>query len=713
MENIEEKLKLYNHYFSNLNYFILTENFKYVEKNRSYVGKIISKIENSDIQIDVFIQFNFPFSPIEFTTESIRGYPHLNLCRDGKSKFCLNTPFVGNLDEQLNLEMDRLKTWIETYFIQNKMDEHYDYILFRRDVNATMFFCEDNISLFQGRFDQYQFGQFELLRYITAKSESKHLYYANNLGNIASNWNITLKETTDRKTAYWVFVEKEPVSKKKEGFYKWSELAEYLFTDSFMQYFKEQIRLEYAKWRRKSVSGTSFSKKSNQHIKNTVFDQPLAIGYKIPSDNGHFEIHWELVFINYQEGRILEGISWAYTKNISESRFFGRGGFCKAFRSLSIMLVGLGAIGSSVAEILVRGGISRLGLVDGDLVDTGNICRSTYNLYDYEQNKASQLFSKLIKVSPFTDLIFYNTYLNGQIFNTKEYEQTLNQIKKYDLILDCTANNAVLFFLSNLELDKRIISIGITDKSSHLVCVSNKEKDSIYDKRNIILHSFGPIKQASFYEGAGCFYPTFEASFFDINTLINLAMRQINQQYLRDQRVKSFHLEYRDNEVSIVNYIEYIQSELNFRLIISHKCLRQIELHSQLHFPYEFGGVLMGGISENGKNVYVVDIINPSKYSNTRTYFKAENNDINKGISEIYEQSNGNIIYLGDWHSHPNMSNSYSNTDFDSIRRQANSDLVAINNPILAIVSIIHSKIEIGFYIYYDQKLFKFTKVEG
>ena len=86
---------------------------------------------------------------------------------------------------------------------------------------------------------------------------------------------------------------------------------------------------------------------------------------------------------------------------IDNNLFFGRGVFSQSLRSKRIALVGLGALGSMVAESLARSGVSVVGLWDNDLVEPGNICRSSYQLSDLGESKVDALKKKLLSINPY------------------------------------------------------------------------------------------------------------------------------------------------------------------------------------------------------------------------------------------------------------------------------------------------------------------------
>lgn len=64
------------------------------------------------------------------------------------------------------------------------------------------------------------------------------------------------------------------------------------------------------------------------------------------------------------------------------------------------------------------------------------------------------------------------------------------------------------------------------------------------------------------------------------------------------------------------------------------------------------------------------------------------------------------LIYLGEWHSHPNGSSIYSNTDLDTIRSIASNENIKIIRPLLLIVSLNNNEIKkISLYHYDSEQL--------
>jgi integrative and conjugative element protein (TIGR02256 family) len=154
--------------------------------------------------------------------------------------------------------------------------------------------------------------------------------------------------------------------------------------------------------------------------------------------------------------------------------------------------------------------------------------------------------------------------------------------------------------------------------------------------------------------------------------------------------------------------IEFRQPELGIIITIQDSVLNHLISLAKSHLPNEFGGVLIGEYSDNGMKVNITSFILPSAYSSTSTSFKREPERINQEIEHEFQRSNGKIIYIGEWHSHPNGSSQYSNADFTTMKDIQKQPNVRITHPLLLIIGIEPSKVSVTFYVMFNNKLLKY-----
>lgn len=81
------------------------------------------------------------------------------------------------------------------------------------------------------------------------------------------------------------------------------------------------------------------------------------------------------------------------------------------FQNAHVLLAGCGGVGGAVAHMLVRAGIGRLSLVDGDKVTAGNLNRQMVAYKDtIGMYKTEALAQELLRINPELKLTLHTTY---------------------------------------------------------------------------------------------------------------------------------------------------------------------------------------------------------------------------------------------------------------------------------------------------------------
>lgn len=263
------------------------------------------------------------------------------------------------------------------------------------------------------------------------------------------------------------------------------------------------------------------------------------LGYKIPNATG-YEIHWELIKVLFDKIPIIskkeqgkwyaksftnEEILWSKTSNCSYDRFFGRGKLTNILTESNILIVGIGAIGGSVLKHLVRGGCKYITIVDFDEIESGNICRSEYKLNQINDLKISAIRVEMWSISPFVE-ISCETHIEKVLPGTNKFIEIKKSLIGFDFIFDCSTDMEMAYMFDRMELKSKVINLSITDKAEHLACIVGGY--NVTDQKAKIFSILTPPQVISYYPGTGCQYPTFQASYTDINSLLSFTMKQIN-----------------------------------------------------------------------------------------------------------------------------------------------------------------------------------------
>lgn len=693
-------IAFYNSYFANLKDITLNHEFSFNAETSSYEGKILVTTLKDSLLFSVHIPESYPLGDVKFITSSFVGLPHQNF----NGSLCLNTAFINHVHNRLDLEIDKLRNYISRYYINQAIDDNYEYSAFDSKESVSLLFDESDFNA--SRFNT-PYGDFKYIVVNQLIDKNKIIYLtalALELGNKKYSWSKRYS-TSESHIGCWVYIEKEPVYSDKNRITSWKDLSPIL-PPEFSDYFSE------------------FCKRWSAHRLHPSGMQDyilLAVGYKIPGRES-FELHWDLVLIPRSDfprklkqfrqfiSRYDKPVLWDRNYNISYERYFGRGSIEPDLAAKKVLIIGTGAIGSSLAEILCRCGARSIDLADTQIVEPGNICRSVFQLEDTFVYKTARLSKKLLSISPFIEVKSIAD-ISPALIGTRKAEELREILKSYDIIFDCSANNEIIQMLTDFNLETTVFYISISNKAKHMLCVCNLDNKNLIERRNQMLYSFGNYHEDEFREGTGCWHPTFEASFFDINQLLNYTVRKINDFYKKGGKPVTFYASANNDIIDSSFDVKYFQPDLNLYLTIESKSLKKIEELSEDFYPNETGGILVGSYLNAYQEVVISDILLPDDSLNSPFNFQPDHKSLNKKLRNLYRRFNGMIEYIGDWHSHPNGSNQYSTADYKSIKDVADSKKVNTHNPVLLIVAFGANYFDPGFYVYHEGKLFKYKKI--
>lgn len=109
----------------------------------------------------------------------------------------------------------------------------------------------------------------------------------------------------------------------------------------------------------------------------------------------------------------------------------------------SVLVVGLGGLGSPVCQYLACAGIGRLGLCDSDRVSASNLNRQTlYGENVIGQRKTDAAFKRLAEMSAQTELDLWPDGLNA--------DNAHDLISRYDIVVDCCDNYSTRYLIDDV-----------------------------------------------------------------------------------------------------------------------------------------------------------------------------------------------------------------------------------------------------------------------
>lgn len=357
-----------------------------------------------------------------------------------------------------------------------------------------------------------------------------------------------------------------------------------------------------------------------------------------------------------------------------------------------ILILGCGALGSWVAEMISRSSPASVDLVDAGLVKPGVLIRQNFSPDDYGNSKAKALAQRIEQFAPNISVLSYHGDAHDFI------AADLNRFSQYDLVLDCTASP---IFQMKLERDwvsfrgktPKMASMIIDSQARNVLALSVETGSpvGIWDgyirlKHRLCLEgSLGFVD--AFYSGSadshlfqpepGCSDPTFVGSMADVVELSATALNQILVSP-SDDSYSVGHCIASHRCASAVHRILRIKHDLrvdtsNFRIHFSDAVLRSAKSFvkqnaRERNVSDETGGLLWGRWDEALGIIWVFDVSGPppdSCHSNGKFLCGVQ------GTKEEHERrfsrSGGTSGFIGFWHTHPQMASGQSDVDVDGM----------------------------------------------
>ena len=136
-----------------------------------------------------------------------------------------------------------------------------------------------------------------------------------------------------------------------------------------------------------------------------------------------------------------------------------------------VLIIGVGGLGSSVAEFLSRAGVGNIGIIDNDKISLSNLHRqSLYDTSDIGKLKVKIAKNRIKKINPNIKVKTYSIRLNNENFK--------KIINNYDYIVDGSDNFKTKFLLNDfcLKFKKVLVTGAINKFDGHIFTFNFKNK---------------------------------------------------------------------------------------------------------------------------------------------------------------------------------------------------------------------------------------------
>lgn len=227
--------------------------------------------------------------------------------------------------------------------------------------------------------------------------------------------------------------------------------------------------------------------------------------------------------------RSSKALSWAKCENWAPDQIRTRLRSAPVSQP-KVLLIGAGALGSQIAETLMRTGVRDIDVRDQDELAAGNLCRHALDLTMIGMNKAAALAAQLNRLQP-----------DGRARGNNHAFPIIGpdgpeSAEDYDVILDCTGENRLLRGLSVIpwKSEKLFISLSVNWGAQGLMFWSSRGASfpaiNATERLEALAKKFRAEELEERIEGIGCWHPAFPADAADIRIWAGMGARYVLDQ---------------------------------------------------------------------------------------------------------------------------------------------------------------------------------------
>ena len=147
--------------------------------------------------------------------------------------------------------------------------------------------------------------------------------------------------------------------------------------------------------------------------------------------------------------------------------------------------------------------------------------------------------------------------------------------------------------------------------------------------------------------------------------------------------------------------------KIGLSIEVEDELLKSLVEKGKSHYPNEFGGFLVGYYAEDKRHLHITDTILPESFKSSKYNFERSAKGIEKKLCTYYKET-PQKFYVGEWHTHPDNSPIPSLTDVLAINMIINNQNGSLPNPVLLIIGYSKTKVDFGFYVWFENKLHKY-----
>lgn len=339
-----------------------------------------------------------------------------------------------------------------------------------------------------------------------------------------------------------------------------------------------------------------------------------------------------------------------------------------AANDLRILAIGAGALGSHVAMNLARGGWGRWTIVDCDDLLPHNLARHAAGGASVGWRKAAAL---ALEMNWIYRALETASFIDADFMRPGTAADRINEaLASADVILDMSASVAVGRHLSALDAAARRVSLFLSPSGRDLVLLAeDKQRHLRLDHLEMIYyaavasderlqeHLDMPADQVRY--GLSCRDVSSRVAQDALATLAGIGASAIRRQAaVDDARLRIWRSDPGTHGVSAMTIdVEALKAQIqgDWTVQVAPSLLRRVATWREERLPKETGGVLIGNVDHDRKTVYLmIALPSPPDSDEWPFHYIRGCEELRKRVDDARNRTAENLVYVGEWHSHPN-----------------------------------------------------------
>ena len=362
------------------------------------------------------------------------------------------------------------------------------------------------------------------------------------------------------------------------------------------------------------------------------------------------------------------------------------------FRGKQVAIWGCGAIGTQVAEAVVRAGATRVELVDNKEVAPGLLVRQGFEDSDIGHGKAAALANRLKRIEPDLETEAGDDDLIRRLGES-------DPLPDVDLVIDCTASSAIRMKLEQTLCGDvarpAIASMSVNDDASSAIATLSKAAHSggpldlirrlkleacRSSRLSELRDAFWPTRSRSerFEPEPGCSEPTFVGSYADLAghsaRMLNAVARALSNPdegqtgagWIFDEQGPSHAFSWPPDHT-------LQEKGRGYSVRVSPAAVREMQAWARRSArtagpEVETGGLVFGELNEAADVLWVTEVEGPPPDSDAaKDHFTCGTQGMEEAANAKDRRFRGSVKCVGSWHTHPTAGAQPSPVDLGAV----------------------------------------------